>query len=703
MAKGLDCGTSFYIAATKDTIKKQRNAFLTVDGEVAQVRRMLKRQGIPYVEKGGKVHIVGKHAFNYAQIFSAAKLRRPMRSGLLNPTEKDSLPVLNAIIGELLGKAKENETCVYCVPAKPIDANREVLYHEDVLRTIIEQYGYEAKKIEEPVALGYEGLVDSELTGVAISMGAGMCLRGDTKIPLLNGETKTIKELAENHADEKFWVYSSKEDGQVVPGLAWNPHKVKTTDKMLRLWFDNDEYLDCTPDHLIMVRDGQFKEAQELEVGDSLMPLYRQEYDGKYRKVWNNKTQKWNNEHRLVWKQHNNENMLKDEIIHHIDYNTANNNPDNLRKMTRSDHMKLHRILAEYNTKNLKGKTYEEIYGEEKANEIKLKKQLGREKWWDNLSEEEQKAFIDDIRNRKLGKTNEELYGKEVADKMAKISSDTMKQTRADGKLGQYILTEEQLKKCQENGFGTYERTPEILEKNKGVFGKGRIPWNKGLKGDGYKKHYKKGFSNQTNQNYNHKLVKIEQLNIEEDVYDMTVDKYHNFAIDSGIFVHNCNICVMYQGMTALSFSVARGGDWVDDNVSVDTGVSGAKVTYIKESSKTLDLSKSVYQDIYEEGTDEANVLIAIRSYYGALVNYLLTNLRVQFEGVENVPNFPKPVPIVIGGGTSLVKGFLDVFNEQFDQTEFPIPISEIVLIEDAHTAVARGCLSEGQLVEEEN
>ena len=337
MAKGLDCGTSFYIAATTDTIKKQRNAFLTVDGEIAQVKRMLKRQGIPYVEKAGKVHIVGKHAFNYAQIFSAAKLRRPMKNGLLNPIEKDSLPVLNAIIGELLGKAKENEICVYCVPAKPIDTDREVLYHEDVLRTIIEQYGYKAKKIEEPVALGYEGLVDSELTGIAISMGAGMC-----------------------------------------------------------------------------------------------------------------------------------------------------------------------------------------------------------------------------------------------------------------------------------------------------------------------------------------------------------------------------NVAVMYQGMTALSFSVARGGDWVDDNVSVDTGISGAKVTYIKESSKTLDLSKGVYQDIYDEGTDEANVLIAIRSYYGALINYLLTNLRVQFEGVENVPNFPKPVPIVIGGGTALVKGFLDVFNEQFDQKEFPIPVSEIVLIEDAHTAIVRGCLSEGQLVEED-
>ena len=42
MAKGLDCGTSFYIAATEDKIKKQRNAFLTVDGEVKQVKLMLK-------------------------------------------------------------------------------------------------------------------------------------------------------------------------------------------------------------------------------------------------------------------------------------------------------------------------------------------------------------------------------------------------------------------------------------------------------------------------------------------------------------------------------------------------------------------------------------------------------------------------------------------------------------------------------------
>ena len=175
MAKGLDCGTSYYITATENSIKKQRNVFLTVDGDAGQVKRMLKRQSIPFVEKAGKVHIVGQHAFNYAQIFSTTELRRPMAQGMLNPKEKDSLPILNAIIGELIKKAKGKETCVYCIPAKPIDQTREVSYHEDVLRQIIETYGYKVKVIEESVALAYEGLVDNDLTGIAISMGAGMC------------------------------------------------------------------------------------------------------------------------------------------------------------------------------------------------------------------------------------------------------------------------------------------------------------------------------------------------------------------------------------------------------------------------------------------------------------------------------------------------------------------------------------------------
>jgi len=48
------------------------------------------------------------------------------------------------------------------------------------------------------------------------------------------------------------------------------------------------------------------------------------------------------------------------------------------------------------------------------------------------------------------------------------------------------------------------------------------------------------------------------------------------------------------------------------------------------------------------------------------------------------------------------VKGFLDIVNEQFEQDNFPIQVSEMKLIEDAHTAISRGCLSEAQIIEEE-
>ena len=79
-----------------------------------------------------------------------------------------------------------------------------------------------------------------------------------------------------------------------------------------------------------------------------------------------------------------------------------------------------------------------------------------------------------------------------------------------------------------------------------------------------------------------------------------------------------------------------------------------------------------------------------------------MTNLKHQFENAESVPNFPESIPIVFGGGTALVKGFMEVVGEQFNQDEFPIPVSVFTLVEDAHTAVARGCLSEAQLIEEE-
>ena len=45
--------------------------------------------------------------------------------------------------------------------------------------------------------------------------------------------------------------------------------------------------------------------------------------------------------------------------------------------------------------------------------------------------------------------------------------------------------------------------------------------------------------NNIQNQPINHKVISVESCGV-EDVYDITVEEHHNFALSSGVFVHNC-------------------------------------------------------------------------------------------------------------------------------------------------------------------
>lgn len=329
MAKGLDCGTGNFVVADKDGLRLQRNAFLTLNPEQSSLQQ-LKLMKVPYITMNKRVSIVGNKAFELANIFNNSELRRPMASGLLNPTEQDSLPVMKELISNLIGIPEEEEknNITYCVPGTPIDSNRQVDYHEDVIKTILEQLGYVPKAMNEAVALAYSGLTDNELTGITISLGAGLC-----------------------------------------------------------------------------------------------------------------------------------------------------------------------------------------------------------------------------------------------------------------------------------------------------------------------------------------------------------------------------NIAIMYKGISALTFSTSKSGDFINENVSRDCGVTPAKASYIKEAGNyTIDPL-----DISERTREQQ----AIKTYYEVLIRYLLANIEKQFTQNSNMPSFPEPIPIVCGGGTSMVTGFIDVFKEQFKQKEFPIDVSEIKLADEPLTAVARGCLIDSELEEE--
>ena len=103
-----------------------------------------------------------------------------------------------------------------------------------------------------------------------------LCISPDTLIPLLNGEEKSAKELIDDHNNGiKNYVYAIDEKTKnIVSGeIEWAGY-TRLNAQIVRVWLDNNKFVDCTPDHNFLTRDGRWVESQNLTIGQSLMPLY---------------------------------------------------------------------------------------------------------------------------------------------------------------------------------------------------------------------------------------------------------------------------------------------------------------------------------------------------------------------------------------------------------------------------------------------
>lgn len=144
-----------------------------------------------------------------------------------------------------------------------------------------------------------------------------------------------------------------------------------------------------------------------------------------------------------------------------------------------------------------------------------------------------------------------------------------------------------------------------------------------------------------------------------------------------------CNVALSYQTVCGLSFSVARGGDWIDNHAAKAVGSTAARMCSIKE--KGINLANP------EKGNrDEEALSLYIRS----LIKYCLENIAIQFKKKQGQIDLPEPIPFVVSGGTTKAGGFLDVFKEEFDAIKkkgFPIQISDVRPAKDPMTAVAEG------------
>jgi len=140
------------------------------------------------------------------------------------------------------------------------------------------------------------------------------------------------------------------------------------------------------------------------------------------------------------------------------------------------------------------------------------------------------------------------------------------------------------------------------------------------------------------------------------------------------------NVCAAYRSVPLISFSMTRGGDWIDKSTAKVLNIPITQVTTIKEQGMDLKSPKSREEE-------------ALAIYYRNYIRYFLENMAQVFNKAQETPQFSEPVDIVFAGGSSLVGGFIDMVKEELSHVKIGLSIGEIKISDDPFTSVARGCL----------
>lgn len=155
---------------------------------------------------------------------------------------------------------------------------------------------------------------------------------------------------------------------------------------------------------------------------------------------------------------------------------------------------------------------------------------------------------------------------------------------------------------------------------------------------------------------------------------------FSGITLSFGSGMTNCALAI--NTIEGLSFSVARGGDWIDGGAANSVGSTKARICAIKEAGVDLNAPKGREQE-------------AIAFYYKNLIEYALDQIALRFKSVQGQFALPRPIPMIVSGGTSMAGGFMEFFTKVFEEKRkrFPIQVSEVRAAKDPLNAVAYGML----------
>ncbi|MBF0566310.1 MAG: hypothetical protein HQK89_13825 [Nitrospirae bacterium] len=142
-----------------------------------------------------------------------------------------------------------------------------------------------------------------------------------------------------------------------------------------------------------------------------------------------------------------------------------------------------------------------------------------------------------------------------------------------------------------------------------------------------------------------------------------------------------CNVCLSYLSVPVITYSIQKGGDYIDEMVSREVGEPATKIKTIKEES--LDLTV----------LPKNKVELSLHVYYMDVINTLLHSIREVIASSDRVPKITDPIPMVLSGGTSMPKGCREKFEKALGGMSLPIEISSIRVPDEPLNTTARGAL----------
>lgn len=382
------------------------------------------------------------------------------------------------------------------------------------------------------------------------------CFRGDTKVALVDGTSISLEDMTErSQKGELFWGYSINQYGKIQVSLLENPRYIGT-DSLLEITLDNNEKIYCTHDHKFLLRNGVMAEAHTLKPNTSLMPLYRDLYRG-YESVYQPLTGNMEPTHRLADEWNINFGIYKNEEFthrHHIDFNRINNKPTNIVRISASEHIKMHNNLnysfdfdSKEHSDSIKH-AFERLKENEewKLNYSNVQRQRALDFWHSDKYKETRNKIIEMRKNPtdeyrlKCSQMMKEYYNSNpIAKEEQSIRSKNYWNNATEERFNQQaeIARNIRLRKDIDsktildalNKTGSIRGASRLLNCDRSVFRRFPevISAFRGCK-----------------EVKNHKIVSIKEVSGVHDVYCLSVPESGNFALEAGVFVHNCGIIV---------------------------------------------------------------------------------------------------------------------------------------------------------------